>query len=169
MKIVLFDLGDTLEHNDRLLPGAMDTLSQIQKINDNQNKPVILALISDFLPANSPEEKEKVLEQYYKILDNLGIRSFFKPVKERVTLSTEIDVNKPDERIFRYAIDKISNGLSFKDVIYITENKEHVDAVRQFRPAAMNAIHFKGPGQQEGEIKNLTELIPKIQNLISST
>src|SRR4029078_12125915 len=108
MKIVLFDLGDTLEHNDRLLPGAMDTLSQIQKINDNQNKPVILALISDFLPANSPEEKEKVLEQYYNILDNLGIRSFFKPVKERVTLSTEIDVNKPDERIFRYAIDKIS-------------------------------------------------------------
>jgi FMN phosphatase YigB (HAD superfamily) len=164
MKIVLFDLGDTLEHNDKLLPGAFETLSNIKKINDNQNQPVILALISDFLPAKSPDEIEKIKEKYYNILDNLGIRSFFHPVNERVTLSTEIDVNKPNKEIFRYAIDKISKDLSFKEVVYITENKNHINAVREME---INGIHFKGPGQQEGEIENLIDLIPRIQKLIS--
>jgi|SRR3954466_7586351 len=164
MKIVLFDLGDTLEHNDTLLPGAFETLSNIKKINDDQNQPVILALISDFLPAKSPDEIEAVKKKYYNILDNLGIRSFFEPVNERVTLSTEINVNKPNEEIFRYAIDKISKGLSFKEVIYITENRDHVTATNKM---GINGIHFKGPGQEEGATENLIDLIPIIQKLIS--
>ena len=164
MKIVLFDLGDTLEYNDKLITGAFETLSNLQKMHDDKNQPVILALISDFLPANTPEEIKEIKEKYYKILNNLGIRPFFEPVNERVTLSTEIGVNKPDPRIFRYAIDKISKGLSFKEVIYITENKDHVIATNEM---GINGIRFKGPGQRDGEIENLIDLIPKIQKLLS--
>jgi|SRR6476469_3652070 FMN phosphatase YigB (HAD superfamily) len=164
MKIVIFDLGNTLEHNDKLITGAFETLSNIQKMYDDKNQPVMLALISDFLQANSQDEIKEIKEKYYKILDNLDIRPFFEPVNERVTLSTEIDVNKPEPRIFRYAIDKISKGLSFKEVIYITENKDHVIATNEM---GINGIHFKGPGQKDGEIENLIDLIPKIQKLIS--
>ena len=30
MKIVIFDLGNTLEHNDKLITGAFETLSNIR-------------------------------------------------------------------------------------------------------------------------------------------
>src|SRR6476469_5328903 len=148
MKIVIFDLGNTLEHNDKLITGAFETLSNIQKMYDDKNQPVMLALISDFLQANSQDEIKEIKEKYYKILDNLDIRPFFEPV------------NKPEPRIFRYAIDKISKGLSFKEVIYITENKDHVIATNEM---GINGIHFKGPGQKDGEIENLIDLIPKIK------
>jgi FMN phosphatase YigB (HAD superfamily) len=52
-------------------------------------------------------------------------------LKERVTLSNEVGVMKPDEKIFRAAIDKISKGLSYQNVIFIAENKQHTAAARK--------------------------------------
>jgi FMN phosphatase YigB (HAD superfamily) len=174
VKIVLFDLGDTLEHEDpvthedTLLPGAIETLSSIKDMKDSNNQPVILGLASDFGlprdPGNQNDIKEKQ-EKYYRIIKKLGIDSFFVPFNERVTLSIEVGIEKPKEEFFRAAVNKVSNGLSFDNVIFITENKEHVDAVCQFSPAAMNAIHFKGLGQH---VEKLTDLIPKIEEFTMS-
>lgn len=33
----------------------------------------------------------------------------------------------------------------------------------------MNAIHFKGPGQQDGDVENLIDLIPLIEKIILSS
>jgi len=63
MKIVIFDLGNTLEHNDKLITGAFETLSNIQKMYDDKNQPVMLALISDFLQANSQDEIKEIKEK----------------------------------------------------------------------------------------------------------
>ena len=168
MKIVLFDLGETLEHEDTLLPGAIETLSSIQNMEDSTSQPVILGLVSDFgLPQNPGDQNEikAKQEEYHEIIENLGIRPFFEPVNERVTLSIEVNAFKPEEKIFRDAVDKVSEGLSFENVIFITENREHVDAVRVF---GMNAIHFKGPGQQNADVEKLTDLIPKIEEFALS-
>lgn len=113
MKIVLFDLGDTLEHENILLPGAINTLSSIQNMKDDKNQPVALALISDFYEANNPDELKARQNEYYEIIQSLGIRSFFEPVGKRVTLSTEVGVTKPDKKIFRVAVDKISDRYLF--------------------------------------------------------
>ena len=42
--------------------------------------------------------------EYYAMLDNLGIRSFFEPLYSYVTLLTEVGVRKPDKKIFRAAV-----------------------------------------------------------------
>lgn len=163
MKIVLFDLGDTLEHKDTLLPGATETLSSIQNMKDSSDQPFVLGLVSDFgLPQNTGDQNEIKIaqEKYYEIIEKLGIRRFFEPVGDRVTLSIEVGIEKADQKIFRKAVDKLSNGLSFGNVIFVTEKKEHIDAVRGF---GMNAIHFKGPGQQNADVEKLTDLIPKIE------
>jgi FMN phosphatase YigB (HAD superfamily) len=174
MKIVLFDLGDTLEqedpntHKDTLLPGAIETLSSIKQMRDSNNQPVILGLVSDFGLAQNPGDQNEIKakqEEYYGIIKNLGIRSFFEPVSERITLSIEVNAFKPDEKIFRAAVNRVSNGLSFDNVIFITEKREHVDAVRRY---GMNAIHFRGPGQQSGDVEKLTDLIPKIEEFAMS-
>ncbi len=165
MKIVLFDLGNTLMNEDEntLLPEATETLSSIQQMRDINNQPVILGLASNYGLSSDPEVIKRAREEYYGDLKNLGIQSFFEPLNQRVTLSIEVGVEKPKEEFFRAAVDRVSNGLSFDNVIFVTENKNHIDAVRQFSPVALNAIHFKGPGQQNGEIGKLKDLIPKIK------
>lgn len=163
MKIILFDLGKTLEDQDVLLPGARETLQAIQSMWDSSGETVVMALVSDFDMPDRPEQIPVIQQQYYDILDFLGIRSFFEPVSERVTLSTEVGVFKPDEKIFRAVIEKLNEDLSFHCVMFITENLEHVEAARQL---GMTVIHFKGPGQTSGDVDRLVDLIPIIQGVL---
>ncbi len=164
MKVVLFDLGDTLEHNDELLPGALETLAAIRSMKDPEGNAPVLALVSDYYEAIEPGDVQRLRKQYYSLLDDLGIKSFFEPLAGRITLSTEVGVGKPDKKIFRAAADKIKPGLDFHHVIFITENADHVAAARAL---GMIALHFHGPGQSEGEIKKLKDLIPVIERLIA--
>jgi FMN phosphatase YigB (HAD superfamily) len=160
MKIILFDLGKTLEDRDVLLPGARETLQAIQAMQDSSGEAVVMALVSDFEMPDSPEQIPVIQQQYYDILDSLDIRSFFEPVSERVTLSTEVGVFKPNEKIFRAVVEKIDEDLSFRCVSFITENLAHVEAARDL---GMTAIHFTGPGQTSGDIDQLVDLMPIIQ------
>jgi FMN phosphatase YigB (HAD superfamily) len=169
MKMVLFDLGQTLEDvvdsEDVLLPGAREALEAIRAMRDSNGEAPVLALISDFgdIPA-TPTQILASQQEYYQLLDKLGIRSFFEPVAQRVTLSTEVGRPKPDKKIFQAVIEKIP-GLHFADVMFITENREHVEAARHLQ---MQAIHFKGPGQTTGDIDTLGELIPHIRRFLGT-
>ena len=158
MKVVLFDLGRTLEDNDILLPGAQQTLEKIRLMQDKDANPFVLGLISDWIMPNGADDIPGIQQQYYALLDQFGIRAFFEPVAERVTLSTEVGVFKPDEKIFRLALDKIDPNLQFDDAIFITEKAEHVVGARGL---GMGAIHFKPPGQAEGEVDRLSD-IPRL-------
>lgn len=166
MRVVLFDLGDTLEHNDELLPGARETLAAIQAMKDDQGNTPVLALVSDFFEAVEPGDVTRFRNMYYTLLEDLGIKSFFEPVAERVTLSTEIGVMKPDEKIFRAAAEKISRSLHFHNIIFITENAAHVAAARAL---GMIALHLGAPDGDGGEIRKLTDLVPVIERLIAFT
>ena len=48
MKVILFDLGDTLENDNALVEGAKATLSSIKSMQDSNGNHLTLALISDF-------------------------------------------------------------------------------------------------------------------------
>jgi FMN phosphatase YigB (HAD superfamily) len=156
MKIVLFDLGDTLEYldgnNDILMPSAIKLLSAVQDMRDHSGDTPALALVSDLPIKNTVQE-------YYTLLQDLGINTFFKPLSERVTLSKEVGVMKPDEKIFRAAIDKISKGLSYQNVIFITENEEHTTGARKL---GMMTIKLKRAWETDGEVNSLLEMIPLI-------
>jgi FMN phosphatase YigB (HAD superfamily) len=77
MKLVLFDLGDTLEHQDVLLPGAMEVLQTVSNLKDSEGQPVLLALLSDFLMPRQPSDIPSLQQQYYDLLGRLGIDAFF--------------------------------------------------------------------------------------------
>lgn len=176
MKMALFDLGNTLEvlidGRDVLLPGARETLQAISALRGANGESPLLALVSDFgptpetpgQPVATPEQVAASRAEYLLILDALGIRSFFEPVADRVTISAEAGVTKPKKKIFQRAIDKIP-GLRFQDVIFITEDVRHVNRARQF---GMRAVHFKGPGQATGQISKLTDFVPLVRSFIKS-
>jgi FMN phosphatase YigB (HAD superfamily) len=158
MKLVLFDLGDTLEYKKEsisvLRDDALELLSGIQNLRENDRKNLVVGLISDW-------DQEPI--KYYNLLEDLGISNFFKPYKDKVTLSIEVGVTKPDEKIFRAAIDKIQKDLSYRNVIFITEKKDHIIAARKY---GMMAIRINLPGKTDGETNTLIEMLPFI-NLFS--
>jgi len=163
MKVVLFDLGKTLEDQDVLLPGARETLQAIQEMRDHSEEAAALALVSDFHMPDIPEQIPVIQQRYYEILEGLGIRSFFEPVAERVTLSSEVGVFKPDEKIFRTVIEKVDEDLHFEDVVFITENRGHVIEARRL---GMRTIHFRGPGQNTGDVDRLVDVIPLVETFL---
>lgn len=155
MKVVLFDLGNTLErtleNRHVLMPGAQELLSAITEMKDRNGDMPILALVSDF--NNPPSE-------YYQILEGLRIENFFKPYQEKITLSKEVGFSKPDSRIFRAAIDKIQSDLPYQNVIFVTENKDHI---REARKLGMMSLCLKVPNDLKEGVNSLPEMIPLIQ------
>ena len=165
MKIVLFDLGRTLEVNDVLLPGAKETLQAIRELRDASGQPPALALLSDYFPTE--RELAGWRDQYITLLDRLALREFFEPVDKQVTISTEFVelVFKPDPRVFRAAIDKINPGAPFEDTVFITERLAHVTRARDL---GMRAIHFQGPGEVTGDVRRLIDLVPLVKAFVES-
>lgn len=166
LKIVQFDLGKTLESDVHgvLLPGALEVLETLFGMTDGNDQPIFMALCSDFTMPSSPgsiDQIQGIREEYYVIIEQLGIRRYFEPVESRITLSTEVGVFKPDPKIFRAALDKIDPGVPFADAMFITEKLSHVLAARNL---GMEAIHFKGPGQLTGEVNKLPDLVPLIKS-----
>jgi FMN phosphatase YigB (HAD superfamily) len=99
------------------------------------------------------------------MIDKLGLSSYFEPLYKHITLSTEVGVRKPDQRIFRAVIDSIEKDLPFESVLFITENVSHINAARQL---GLKAIHYKGPGQNISEVDKLIDLILLIEDFLSN-
>jgi FMN phosphatase YigB (HAD superfamily) len=163
VKLILFDLGNTLESNDVLFPGALATLKAISSLQAGSRPAALLGLVSDFDMPRQPSEVHTIQRRYYKLLDDLGIRTFFEPLQERVTLSTEVGVYKPDEAIFRAATSKVRPTVEFADVLFVTENLSHVVAARRL---GLSAVHLRGPGQPTGEVETLPDLVPLAQAFV---
>lgn len=165
MRIVLFDLGNTLvDDQDNLLEGALDVLDAVGNLRDPDGHPVQLGLVSDYYLAETDEERDRYHQEYYQILEKTGLAPHFTPFEQRVTLSTAVGVYKPDRKIFDAALKKLGNEAHFHHTLFITENEEHVAGARRL---GMMAIHFKGPGEEKGEIDKLIDLIPIIERLVA--
>jgi len=166
MRAVLFDLGNTLlDSNDAPLPGAVEVLTAVRDLRDAAGMPVFSGLVSDFGLVDSSDEVETKRQEYYAILRQAGLDTFFLPLHQRVTLSTEVGVFKPDPQIFRAALDRLDPSIDLHHAMFITEKLEHVQAVREW---GMMAIHSQGPGQPSGEVAHLTDLIPLLERLSKS-
>lgn len=178
MRVILFDLGDTLERvaadgSDVLISGAAETLEGLLALRDREGFPPALALVSDFddeattgRVAATPQELAELHAQFGALLESLGIAHFFEPFAERVTLSAEAGVRKPGPRIFRAALDKVSPGLPFHHAVFVTEDASHVAAARAL---GITALKFRAPGQQAqaGDVARLADLTPLVERLLA--
>jgi FMN phosphatase YigB (HAD superfamily) len=147
IKLALFDLGETLIHGDQPFPHVITALRAISQFHTEENKPLILGLVSDFLSAEPPVTETKIAareKEYQKILEGAGLREFFEPFSSRVTLSTRAGVNKPDRRIFELAIQRSETGASLSECSFVTENADHLSKCKEF---GMRPVRFgSGPG-----------------------
>ena len=82
MKVVLFDLGNTLEIkvDGHSIPRdhAIETLNEIKSMRDINDQPPVLRLASDFLPVSNEEPLEEIKGKYYRTLEDIQIKSCVK-------------------------------------------------------------------------------------------
>ncbi|TKJ17974.1 M20/M25/M40 family metallo-hydrolase [Blastococcus sp. CCUG 61487] len=165
MKLVLFDLGQTLEDGGVLRPGALQLLQDLAGLEVGRRPAVLLGLLSDVTEADTPDDVPGIREQYHALLDGLGIRRFFEPVDRRVTLCTEVGVRKPAPAAFRAAIAKAEPALFPDDVLFVTEDVDHVRAARRL---GLHAVRIGAPGGGE-EAAELPDVLPLVLELIGDS
>lgn len=91
LRAIIFDLGNTLIRQDdgRAFPHAIEVLTQLK----NQYK---LAIISNVLPTTTADVVHELLRE-------AQLFDFF----DVIVVSSEVEISKPDPRIFEIALDEL--------------------------------------------------------------
>jgi beta-phosphoglucomutase-like phosphatase (HAD superfamily) len=131
-RVVMFDLGLTLVDSQyRPFAGVEEALTEISRLRTAEGDPLKSCLVSDFEMASPPMTKVTALfNEYLVILERSGLRRFFEPVDERVTLSTHAEALKPDRRIFDKALQRLGMIVPLPNCLFITENSTHIERAR---------------------------------------
>jgi beta-phosphoglucomutase-like phosphatase (HAD superfamily) len=163
MELVLFDLGHTLEVDGVLRPGARETLEAIAALRVGGRPAALLGLLSDVEMPDRPDEVPAVRQRYEALLDELGIAHLFEPLADRVTLSAEVGQLKPAPATFRAAVAKAEPGLTFGDVLFVSEDRRHVLAARRL---GLAATQLGVPGGPDGGVPDLPGLLPIVRAFV---
>jgi len=181
-KVILFDLGDTLEHQDApghhvLRDDAKDVLDHIKSLNDTNGQSPILGLVSDYLLPDewgvppTTEQIKRSKQAYFNEIERLGIRQYFEPVTQRVILSTEVGYTKDQniQKFFQKAVEKIGN-TSFNQIIFITENCKHIDSANSLgiKTIFLKLNNNSAINNGNNTISNLSESINLIEGMINN-
>ena len=150
--MVLFVLGETLDSRGAIREGALDTLRALAGLRRGSHPAVVLGLLSDTRVPTDPADVVAVRAEYHQLLDDLGIRGFFEPLERRVTLSAEVGVRKPAPAAFRAAVTRAGPALRYADVVFVTENAEHVRAARRLGMTGVQVRPAGAPGAAGAEL-----------------
>jgi beta-phosphoglucomutase-like phosphatase (HAD superfamily) len=131
IRVLMLDLGDTLVHDTVVFPHVADALTALSKIEAARGEHLVTCLVSDFKTPTPPPTQTKIaaiFSEYVELLDQFGLRKFFEPVQDRVTLSAHAGVAKPDRRIFEKAIERLGVRAELGECLFITEDAAHLAA-----------------------------------------
>jgi len=168
ISVVMFDLGETLvDANRRPFPHVREALTALRGFRTADSRPLMSCLVSDYklvAPPLTPDRIRPVFEDYIAKLEATGLREFFEPVDQRVTLSTHAGVDKPDRAVFELALRRLRSQASLQECLFITENADHIRAARD--TLGMATLLFKAPGAAEFDFDDWSKAPALIAHLI---
>lgn len=94
------------------------------------------------LLSNAWDDLRQVLEQRLKILDAF----------DQVIISAEEGLMKPDERIFRLALERL--GVAPGEAVFVDDFAHNITAARL---AGLQAIHFRSADQARAELEQMLD------------
>ena len=172
IRVLMLDLVDTLIKSDTVLPHVPEALDTMSSFKTTSGEPLAMCLISDFLMPTPPPTQEKIeaiFQDFLLILDRFNLRGFFKPVSERITLSTHAGVFKPDKKLFETAIRRLGVGVQhveplLKECLFIAENPVHISECKKL---GMSTLQFGGTGSEGVDFSNWSEAPLLIAKLVA--
>ena len=136
LKVILFDVGETLIHNGIAIPGVITALTEISKLKTSDDKLIQIGIVSNYYPPAEPVTEAAIatLEKKYRteILEPAGLAPYFLPFDERVTLSTRAGKAKPDKEIFLVALKRLQTTAKLSECIFVTEDEVHLNSVKEY-------------------------------------
>jgi hypothetical protein len=169
IRVVMFDLGMTLVDAElHPFPHVTDAFTAIADFKTGDGKPLRSCLVSDFTMPTQPVTDAKIaalFEEYLAILNQTGLRRFFEPVNERVTLSCHAGVTKPNAKIFKKALERLGAMVPLQDCLLITEDASHVDEART--TLKMKALQFRSAASSQFDFDDWAEAPALIANLVA--
>jgi hypothetical protein len=143
IQLVLFDVGETLIHNNQPLPHVREALQAIAGFSTVDGEPLVLGVVSDYvIPQPATADKIAAAERdCIELLRGAGLAQFFEPPEMRITLSPRAGVNVPDRRIFELAAERSGTGAMLDECLFVTANREHVAKCREY---GITALRFGG-------------------------
>jgi FMN phosphatase YigB (HAD superfamily) len=138
--IALFDLGRTLEDNNAVFPGVPAALATIRQLVTAADEKLVMCLASDYtMPEpRTPAAIDALFREYLGIVKALGLLTYFEPVEQRVTLSTQAGVLKPERAFFETALRRAGMPVTpFANCLFVTEFTPHIEACREMGLATL--------------------------------
>jgi hypothetical protein len=155
--VVYCDLCLTLiDAQHRPYPYVPEALEALSKFVTGKGKPLQSCLVSDVRDPASAVEAPQIEAEYYRVLEQAGLRTWFEPVAQRVTLSLHADAHKPDATIFQAALRRLGSRARLRDCLLITEDAEQVRKVRA--ELEMRALKFRSAGSSEFDFDDWAQL-----------
>jgi epoxide hydrolase-like predicted phosphatase len=94
------------------------------------------------LLSNAWDDLRGVLESEWKILDAF----------DQVIISAEVGLVKPDERIYRLAVERL--GVAPEEAVFVDDYSENIDGARA---AGLHAIQFRSSEQARADVERLLD------------
>ncbi|MBE3066492.1 MAG: HAD family phosphatase [Chloroflexi bacterium] len=108
------------------------------------------AALLDFLRSLRPERKVGLISNAWSGLREFITRQKFEDVFDKMIISAEVGLIKPDPRIYRLALEKL--GARPEESIFLDDVLVNVEAARS---VGMSAIQFTQPEKTLEELKQL--------------
>jgi epoxide hydrolase-like predicted phosphatase len=108
------------------------------------------AALLDFLRSLRPERKVGLISNAWSGLRAFITRQKFEDVFDEMIISAEVGLMKPDQRIYRLALEKLQ--MQPEESVFLDDIPVNVEAARSI---GMSAIHFTQPEKALVELKKL--------------
>ena len=124
IQAVFFDIGDTLVHHGNWMPGAKQLIADLK--GDGRN----IGLISNTGDLSRQQLADRLPDDFaFDVFD-----------EALILLSSEVQISKPNPRIFELAISR--SGIPPEACLFCGENSIEVETAESL---GMKTLHFEGP------------------------
>ncbi len=103
-----------------------------------------------FLRSLRPSYKTALISNAWSDLREYITRQGFADVFDAMVISAEVGVMKPDERIYRIALERL--GVRPEEALFVDDFEVNVESARSL---GMRGIHFRAPEQALAELSRL--------------
>jgi hypothetical protein len=155
IKVLMFDLWDTLVQGDAVFPHAREALEVFSKFENEAGDKLELCLVSDDETAPPSRRKpELVYADLIKLLDKLDLKRFFQPVERRVMLLTGKENAGAERLAFEKAVKQLDLPTALDECLFISGNAKRLSACRK---TGMKVLRFDPANSRDADFDDWAE------------
>jgi hypothetical protein len=145
IRLLLFEFEDTLiDDHGKAFPHVVEALKTMKGFETAKGERPAMCLVSA-APSSEPANTARAFNQLVSRVEMLGLRSFFEPVSQGVTLLEHAGAERIDQHIFEIAISRSGTGAAPDQSVFLSGDH---DAGRSAKDSGFKTLVFGCDGAQ---------------------